>query len=71
MSQNKEGMFQKVATFIPEVRKEVSKVTWPSRKETMLTTLFVFVLAMIAAIYFLIVDRIALKLIEYIIGIAA
>ena len=70
MSTTKEGLLQRITTFIPEVRKEVAKVTWPTRKETGLTTLFVFVLAVIAAIYFFIVDQIAFKIIEYIIGIA-
>ena len=70
MSTTKENMFQRIAKFIPEVRKEVAKVTWPSKKETGLTTVFVFVLAVIAAIYFFIVDQIAFKVIEYIIGIA-
>lgn len=71
MSKSKESFFQKAATFIPEVQREVAKVTWPTRKETTLTTLFVFILAVIAAIYFFIVDRIAFKIIEYIIGIAS
>lgn len=70
MSTTKEGLLQRITTFIPEVRKEVAKVTWPTRKETGLTTIFVFFLAVIAAIYFFIVDQIAFKIIEYIIGIA-
>jgi preprotein translocase subunit SecE len=70
MSKNKEGIVKKIATFIPEVRKEVTKVTWPTRKETGLTTAFVFVLAVIAAIYFFIVDQIAFKIIHYILGLS-
>ena len=44
------------AKFIREVRTEVGKVTWPTRKETMVSTAMVLVLAFIAAIFFLLVD---------------
>ena len=44
------------ARFIQEVRQEASKVTWPSRKDTMTSTGMVFVMVIIAAIFFLIVD---------------
>lgn len=46
------------AQFIKEVRQETSKVTWPSRKETSISTGMVFILVIIAAIFFLIVDQI-------------
>ncbi len=44
------------ARFIQEVRQEASKVTWPARKDTMMSTGMVFVMVIIAAIFFLIVD---------------
>ena len=44
--------------FIQQVRSEGSKVTWPSRKETMVTTGLVFALATIAAAFFFIADQI-------------
>jgi len=44
--------------FIREVRREVSKVTWPSRKETMVTTGMVFVMVFLAALFFFVVDQI-------------
>ena len=43
--------------FIQEVRSETSKVTWPTRKETAVTTAMVFVMVMIASIFFLIADQ--------------
>jgi len=43
--------------FIQQVRTEVSKVTWPTRRETMLTTVMVFVMSAIAAIFFFLVDQ--------------
>lgn len=45
------------ARFIQEVRQEASKVTWPTRKETGISTAMVFVMVMIAAIFFLLVDQ--------------
>ena len=43
--------------FFQQVRQEVSRVTWPSRKETMVTTAMVFVMVFIAAIFFFVVDQ--------------
>ena len=70
MSADKTSLISRAAAFVPQVRQEVKKVTWPPRRETFLTTAFVFVLAMIAAIYFTIVDQIALKIVSFILGIA-
>ncbi|WP_106746003.1 preprotein translocase subunit SecE [Yoonia maritima] len=42
--------------FFQEVRAEVSKVVWPTRREVVLTTIMVFILASIAAIFFSLVD---------------
>ena len=42
--------------FIQQVRAEVSKVVWPTRREVMLTTAMVFVMATLTAIFFFFVD---------------
>ena len=44
--------------FIREVRSEVSKVTWPSRRETMITTGLVFALSAAAAVFFFVADQV-------------
>ena len=44
------------AKFIREVRAEVGKVTWPSRKETLVTTGLVFALSGLAAVFFFAAD---------------
>lgn len=44
------------AKFIREVRQEVKKVTWPTRKETIVSTSMVFIIGLIAALFFLLVD---------------
>ncbi|MBN9047818.1 MAG: preprotein translocase subunit SecE [Rhizobiales bacterium] len=43
--------------FLQEVRTETEKVTWPTRRETIITTIMVFVLVLVAAIFFLVVDQ--------------
>ena len=45
--------------FYRQVREEGRKVTWPSRKETGVTTLMVFIFVSIMAVFFLLVDTIA------------
>lgn len=44
--------------FLQQVRAEVSKVSWPSRNETGITTLMVVVMAFLAALFFLLADQI-------------
>lgn len=44
-------------TFIQQVRSEVSKVTWPTQRETAVTTVMVFVMVVIASIFFLLADQ--------------
>ncbi|KLK90082.1 preprotein translocase subunit SecE [Microvirga sp. KLBC 81] len=43
--------------FIQQVRSEAAKVTWPTRKETMITTAMVFVMVVVASVFFLVVDQ--------------
>jgi preprotein translocase subunit SecE len=43
--------------FAQEVRAETSKVTWPSRRETAITTAMVFVMAALSAVFFLVADQ--------------
>jgi preprotein translocase subunit SecE len=44
--------------FLQEVRTESAKVTWPSRRETLITTAMVFVFSIIAAVFFLLTDQV-------------
>ena len=45
------------AEFVQQVRQELSRVTWPTRKETLQTTLMVFLMVFIAAAFFFVVDQ--------------
>lgn len=56
------------AEFIREVRQETAKVTWPTRKETLVTTGMVFVMVVICAIFFLLVDWIFSTIVQLILG---
>ncbi|MGD9294925.1 MAG: preprotein translocase subunit SecE [Roseobacter sp.] len=42
--------------FIQQVRAEVAKVVWPTRREVMLTTVMVFIMAALTAVFFAVVD---------------
>ncbi|MGR7996420.1 MULTISPECIES: preprotein translocase subunit SecE [unclassified Xanthobacter] len=44
--------------FFQQVRAETAKVTWPSRRETLITTAMVFAMVFLAAIFFLVVDQV-------------
>jgi preprotein translocase subunit SecE len=44
--------------FIQQVRSEAAKVTWPTRKETMITTAMVFLMVVLASVFFLVVDQV-------------
>lgn len=54
--------------FIRQVRQEASKVTWPTRKETGITTLMVFIMVVLAALFFLAVDQILALVVRFILG---
>ena len=54
--------------FFRQVRQEVAKVTWPTRKETTLTTTMVFAMVVLASIFFLAVDATLSTLISWILG---
>ncbi|MEM7268606.1 MAG: preprotein translocase subunit SecE [Pseudomonadota bacterium] len=46
------------AQFIQQVRAETAKVVWPTRRETLLTTVMVFIMATLAAIFFFLIDQV-------------
>ena len=43
---------------VQQVRREMAKVTWPSRRETMVTTIMVFIFVAISSVFFLLVDQV-------------
>lgn len=52
--------------FVREVRREVAQVTWPTRRETIISTVMVFIMVTIASIFFLVVDQIFAALVRFV-----
>jgi preprotein translocase subunit SecE len=61
-------VMQKVMQFLGDAKVELKRVTWPSRKQTMASTLVVIIIVFIMAIYFGIIDFGLAKLIKFILG---
>ncbi len=55
--------------FMQEVRAEAQKVTWPTRKETTVTTIMVFVMVAIASVFFLLADQLMRIAVSLILGV--
>ena len=56
-------------TFLQQVRAEAAKVTWPSQRETMISTVMVLVFAIIAMLFFFSADQLMALVVEWILGI--
>jgi len=54
--------------FVREVRQEMAKVTWPTRKETLVTTAMVFIMVFLAAMFFFVLDQILSIAVRQILG---
>ena len=59
------------AQFIREVRQELAKVTWPTRKETVATTLSVLAMSALAALFFFVVDQVIAFGVQVVLGLGA
>ena len=57
--------------FLQEVRSEVNKVTWPSRRETMITTAMVFVMVAVSSVFFLVADQIIRIVVTFVLGVGS
>ena len=56
--------------FINQVRAEAAKVTWPSRRETLITTALVIVMVLVASVFFVSVDQALRLLVTYVLSLA-
>jgi len=59
------------ADFFRQVRAEVARVTWPTRKETGVTTAMVFVMVFAAAVFFFLVDQVLAWGVRLVLGLGA
>jgi preprotein translocase subunit SecE len=64
MAKPRTGPFE----FLAQVRAEGEKVTWPSRKETLITAAMVFVMVVVASAFFLITDVVLQKVVGLVLG---
>ncbi|MDZ3836934.1 MAG: preprotein translocase subunit SecE [Rhodospirillales bacterium] len=60
-----------VAQFFREVRQETAKVTWPTRRETAISTGMVVLMVVLAAIFFFVVDQIIATSIRFLLGLGS
>ena len=56
------------AQFVRQVRQEINRITWASRRETMFASLSVLVMAMIASIFFLLVDLMLSSIVQFLLS---
>jgi preprotein translocase subunit SecE len=57
--------------FLQETRAEAEKVTWPTRKETTVTTIMVFVMVAVASVFFLLADQVMRIAVSFVLGIGS
>jgi preprotein translocase subunit SecE len=55
--------------FLQEVRQEVAKVTWPTRQETLISTIMVLVMVLVASLFFLLADQVIAFLVQLVLSI--
>jgi preprotein translocase subunit SecE len=55
--------------FLQEVRSETEKVSWPTRRETLITTIMVFIMVAVASVFFFAADQIISVFIKFLLGI--
>ena len=56
--------------FVRQVRQETAKVTWPTRKETMVTTIMVLIMTTLLALFFLGVDQVLGRIVRFFLSFA-
>ena len=56
------------AQFVRQVRQEINRITWASRRETMFASLSVFVMALIASVFFFLVDLMLSTVVQFLLS---
>jgi preprotein translocase subunit SecE len=57
--------------FLRQVRQEVGRVTWPTRKETTVTTAMVLAMVVVSAVFFFLVDQVLAQGVRLVLGLGA
>ena len=56
------------AQFVRQVRQEINRITWASRRETLYASLSVFVMAILASLFFFLVDLLLSNIVQFLLG---
>ncbi len=64
-------MAKSITQFFKEVKQEGKKVTWPGKREVMVTTVIVFIMVFFIAMFLMFADWVIAGIIEWILGITA
>ena len=56
------------AQFVRQVRQEINRITWANKRETFLASLSVFVMALIASLFFFLVDLLLSNVVQFLLG---
>jgi len=59
------------AQFVRQVRQEISRISWANRRETAVATVTVFIMATIAAVFFLLVDLVLSNVVQFVLGLGS
>jgi preprotein translocase subunit SecE len=69
--ENKTKPRTNLTEFVRETQREIAKVTWPTRKETLVTTAMIVVMALITGVFFLAVDTVLGFVVSRILGMSS
>ena len=56
------------AQFVRQVRQEINRITWASRRETLYASLSVFVMVLLASLFFFLVDLLLSNVVQFLLG---
>ena len=56
------------AQFVRQVRQEINRITWATKRETMFASMSVFVMALIASVFFFLVDLLLSNIVQMLLG---
>lgn len=59
-------MFGKIVNFFEQVKQEISKVVWPTKRETVSSAIMIFVFSIVFALFFFLVDRFFMWLMSFV-----
>ena len=59
------------AQFVRQVRQEINRITWSTKRETLYASLSVFVMALIASLFFLLIDLMLSNIVQFLLGLGS